>query len=158
MRSVAVGRVTASRYARAALPSSSPVIEPAPPRSRRRAGCALAAVAVLLLAAPRPAAAQLNNPLAPLGGNQTTSTATASAATTTSGTSTGGGSTGVVALVIGVAVVLLAGIAWLIVRDARRAAPMTSRPRGAPPARSADRVRRERERAKAARRQRKRNR
>jgi hypothetical protein len=69
-------------------------------------------------------------------------------------------SKGVIILVLGVAIVLLVGIAYVIVRDARKVAPVSDGQLGeAGPARdSAARLRRRRAKAKAARRQRKRNR
>jgi hypothetical protein len=67
-------------------------------------------------------------------------------------------STGVLILIFGAGGTLLAGIAWVIVRDARRSAPVPDRlPGPSGSARRPDRAR-VRARAKAARRQRKRNR
>lgn len=132
------------------------------PRStsrRRRLGALL--IGLILCASPGIARAQ--NPFAPLP-TQPSSTPTATTpAPTTSATSAGSGlsSTEQIGLV-GAGIVVIAGIAFLIRRDAHARAPVTTRAsasgqRGtAQP--KAKRVEQSRAKAKAARRQRKRNR
>jgi hypothetical protein len=92
-------------------------------------------------------------------GAQTTPTqTTATAATTSTESTTNSKSTIVIALVAAFA--LLIGIAFVIVRDARRMAPVTDSQlsEGRSPRDSAARLQRRRAKAKAARRERKRNR
>jgi len=91
---------------------------------------------------------------------QSEGTTTQPASTKSAETSSNSNSGTLLAIGAGVAVVLLGGVAFVIVRDARRVAPagdadlIESRARS----NAAARVRRRRARAKAARRQRKRNR
>ena len=127
--------------------------------ARSRWACALI-VGLILCAGPGLARAQ--NPFAPLP-SQPSSTTTAAPATTASPTTAGSGLSGVEqGGLIGAGILLIAGIAFLIRRDARAKAPVTSRPsasgqRGTAQPR-AKRVEQSRAKAKAARRQRKRNR
>jgi uncharacterized protein HemX len=90
---------------------------------------------------------------------ETTPTQTTASTPSTQSTSSSNSST-VVVLALAAAVVLLIGIAFVIVRDARKVAPagdgQLTEARSA--RRSAARLRRRRAKAKAARRQRKRNR
>ena len=99
-----------------------------------------------------------SSPFAPLP-QAAPSTPTLTTQATTTSSSDSGLSTGAQVLLFGGGAVLLAAIAWLIVRDARAAAPVDERlhpPRsGSAPPRDRAQARR---RAKAARRQRKRNR
>jgi hypothetical protein len=95
----------------------------------------------------------------------TTPTATAttpSSPSTSSSSSNGGLSTGASFAIVGGAVVLIAAIAFVIMRDAHRAAPVKAREAALagdrPAPGRAERLRRQRERAKQARRSRKRNR
>ena len=92
------------------------------------------------------------------GGQETTPTRTEPTESTES-TSTSKSST-VVILALGAAIVVLAGIAFVIVRDARRVAPVGEAhvSEGGSARDSAARLRRRRAKAKAARHQRKRNR
>lgn len=93
----------------------------------------VALFAGLLLALPSAATAQAGNPLSPGLPNQgaTPTTTTAPALPTTSTTSTAGDSGlsggGVLAIAIG-ALVILGGISLFIWRDARRRAPVRTRP------------------------------
>lgn len=92
------------------------------------------------------------------GQGETTTTQTATtAASSSSGTSNSGS---LLLVGSGVAIVLLGGIAFVIVRDARRVAPAAEAklPDAGSRGNSAVRMRRRRARAKAARQQRKRNR
>jgi hypothetical protein len=100
------------------------------------------------------------------GGNEA-STSTATTATTptrANGTETGSSSNSakLILIAIAAAVVLLSAIGFVIVRDARRVAPVTEGElldaRGGNAAAAAARLRRRRAKAKAARQQRKRNR
>lgn len=86
---------------------------------------------------------------------QTTATTAAPESTTSSAKSST-----VVILVLGTAIALLLGIGFVILRDARRVAPVAEGQlaEGSSPRHSEQRLRRRRARAKAARRQRKRNR
>ena len=118
-------------------------------------------VLVALLIALSPAVAAAQNPLGPLP-SQPTQTPTLSVPTTSTTPSTSGGglSTTEQIAVFGAGIVLIGGIAFLIRRDARSAAPVTTRalsdaPRATVKPR-AKRVEQSRARAKAARRQRKR--
>jgi hypothetical protein len=107
---------------------------------------------------PAALAGSLNNELAEKAQTAepettTTTTTRASSESTTSSSKT-------LVLVGGAAGVLLAAIAFVIVRDARRVAPVSDGPVGeaAGARHSAEQLRRRRARAKAAKRQRKRNR
>jgi hypothetical protein len=117
-------------------------------------------LAALILGA-MPAVAAAQNPFAPLP-TQPTQTPTATAPTTSSPSTSGGGlsSTEQIAL-FAAGVLLIAGIAFLIRRDAHAQAPV-KRPTGTGPRATikprAKRVERSRAKAKAARRQRKRTR
>jgi hypothetical protein len=87
--------------------------------------------------------------------NTTTSTTASSSSSSSSGASTGT----VLVLGVGAAVLLLGGIAFVIMRDARSVAPVGDGPVTGRPARDpAVTMRKRRAKAKAARRQRKRNR
>jgi hypothetical protein len=93
------------------------------------------------------------------GGPETTPTKTATTATTETNTSTSTNSSKVVLLALIAAVALLVGIAFVIVRDARRMAPVEDGALSGGPARdTAAQMRKRRAKAKAARRQRKRTR
>ena len=116
-------------------------------------------LAVLALAAPAPALAQ-SSPFAPLPPSAPDSSTQAPPppAATTSATDSGGLGTMGDILVYGAGALLLLGMGWLIVRDARRRAPVEERvpqPKGT---HSPQRHARARAKAKAARAQRKRNR
>jgi hypothetical protein len=137
--------------------------------SRRLAACALCLAVVMALAgfvAPRAMSAGLggSGALSELTQGQPETTAstpkTATGTTSTETTNSDSNSRLLLVLGVGAAVVLLGGIAFVIVRDARRVAPVgdgDSLERGS--ARdSAARLRRRRAKAKAARQQRKRNR
>lgn len=128
--------------------------------------CALCLTALLGLAAVSPAASVAAN----LGGGgalgeltegapEETKTATTST-TTNSSTSEPTNSHTLILLVVVAAVLLLSGIAFAIVRDARRVAPASEQEmiQGSSAAETAARMRKRREKAKAARKQRKRNR
>lgn len=125
--------------------------------SPRRAALALVVGA---LAAPASVHAQSANPLQGLPPAPPPTTATTPVVSTgSSSRSRGGGVSGTAeGAIIGGALVLLLGIGYLIVRDARSAAPVPERAPGDTRTGAAERRRRERARAKAARRQRKRNR
>jgi hypothetical protein len=123
-----------------------------------RRGVQAVLVCVLLLASPTAASAQ--TPFAPLP-SEPSATTTATTASTTSTPSTPGNLSGneQIVLIVG-GLVLIAGIAFLIRRDAHAKAPVTARPsasgqRGTAQPR-AKRVERSRAKAKAGRRQRKR--
>jgi hypothetical protein len=133
--------------------------------SLRVGACALCLAAVLALplaAAPVALGASLGggNALSELteGSAETETTPTTTTATTTS--SEPRNSHTVIAIVLGVAVVLLAGVAFAIARDARRVAPATDGEliEGSTARHSEAALRKRRAKAKAARRQRKRNR
>ena len=135
---------------------------------RSGGGCSPAAAlccALLALVQPRTARAageSLNSPTlneltnAPPEQTQTTRT------TTSTKSSESGGSTSrtLILTALGAAVVLLSGIGYVIVRDARRVAPAGDADLDAtrPGRDNATRIRKRRARAKAARQQRKRNR
>jgi hypothetical protein len=117
-------------------------------------------ISVLALAALPAAAVAQQNPLAPLP-QAPPDTSTVQVQTTSNTSSTtddsGLGTTGDL-LLYGAGALLLGGIAWLVVRDARRRAPveeLPSQPRGT---HSPQRHARARAKAKAAKQQRKRNR
>ena len=110
------------------------------------------------LSAPVALAQQLGNPIAPLAPAGTTTT-TVVTANSSSSSSSIGASTGVAILVVAVALLLIAGIAWYIVRDARSHSPVREGALAAPrPRRSVEQRERDRKAAKRARQQRKRNR
>jgi hypothetical protein len=92
------------------------------------------------------------------GQPEETKTSTTSTTSTSSGEPTN--SHTVILLVLAAAVLLLSGIAFVIVRDARRVAPATEREmiQGSSASETAARLRKRRAKAKAARKQRKRNR
>jgi ABC-type Fe3+ transport system permease subunit len=133
----------------------------------RRRGASLCVCAVLALAlagfATAPAAFSApvggGNALSELTEPQQQTTPTQTTATTATTESTSNSST-VVLLALVAAVALLIAIAFVIVRDARRVAPVADAQlsEGGSARDSAARLRRRRARAKAARRQRKRNR
>ncbi len=136
---------------------------PANPRTTaRRRGSRACLVAVLLVLSPATAAAQSPaNPFQPLPNQPAPTVATPTAATTTSSTSAAGNlsSTDQIGLIVA-GLLLIAGIAYLIRRDAHARAPVASRA-GGPVARGttqprAKRVERSRAKAKAGRQQRKR--
>jgi hypothetical protein len=93
------------------------------------------------------------------GGREATPTRTTASTASTESTSSSNSSS-VILLALGAAIVLLLGIAFVIVRDARRVAPAgeVGMTEGRSARDSAARLRRRRAKAKAARRQRKRNR
>jgi hypothetical protein len=116
-------------------------------------------LAVLALAvAPATAAHAQSNPLAPLPQTpQDTTTVVQAPVNNTTTDDSGLGTTGDI-LLYGTGLLLLIGIAWLVVRDARRRAPVedtVSQPHGT---HSPQRHARARKKAKAAKAQRKRNR
>jgi hypothetical protein len=130
----------------------------------RAAGLCAGAVLAFGLAGPgAPAALSAglapNAPLQELtgGAGETTPTRTT---TSTASTETTSNSSTVIVLALAAAAVLLIGIAFVIVRDARRVAPVPDGqlPGGAAARDPAAELRRRRAKAKAARRQRKRNR
>jgi hypothetical protein len=124
----------------------------------RRRGCRACLIALALLLSPATAAAQ--NPFTPLP-SQPAQTVTTPPPVTTSSTSGIGNLSGTEQiLLIGAGILLIAGIAFLIRRDARAKAPVTTRAaasaqRGTAQPR-AKRVEQSRARAKAGRKQRKR--
>ena len=132
--------------------------------SRRAFLIAALALAVLVgvwALAPVALAGSLNNELAEKVQQQEAETPSTTTTTTTSSTSESGGSnTKTLVIVASAAGVVLAVIAFVIVRDARRVAPVTETQFGetALARHSAARLRRRRARAKAARKQRRRNR
>jgi hypothetical protein len=121
--------------------------------------CALLALGAAAAHAPTAISAGLNNPLGELSERESTTTPTKTATTTTESNSSSNSSK-VVVLALLAAVALLVGIAFVIVRDARRVAPVTDAElgEGGSARDPAARLRRRRAKAKAARRQRKRNR
>jgi|HubBroStandDraft_2_1064218.scaffolds.fasta_scaffold154094_2 hypothetical protein len=93
------------------------------------------------------------------GGQETTPTTTATTATTETSTTSSSNSSKVILLALVAAVALLVGIAFVIVRDARRVAPVEDGVVTGGSARdTAAQMRKRRAKAKAARRQRKRTR
>jgi hypothetical protein len=93
-------------------------------------------------------------------GGQTTPTTTTATTSTEASTSTTSNSKSLILVALGAAIALLIGIAYFIVRDARRVAPAGDAVfnEGGPSSRDpAAQLRRRRARAKAARQQRKRN-
>ena len=136
--------------------------------SRRPASIALAVVLATLAVATAPATALAqSSPFAPLPSEQTTTEQQQPQTVTTTSVPTqgaGGLKTWQSLLIIAAGVVLLGGLAWVIVRDARRRAPVTAG-QSESPGPSADTHRRgqhtkqrQRARNKAARAQRRRNR
>src|SRR3954466_884139 len=113
---------------------------------------ALVIIVLALAAAPAGAARAQSNPLAPLpqAPQDTTTVVQAPANTNTSTDDSGLGTAGDI-LLYGTGLLLLVGIAWLVVRDARRRAPVdehpVSQPRGT---HSPQRHARARAKAKAA--------
>jgi uncharacterized protein HemX len=128
--------------------------------------CALCLTAMLGLAAVAPTTSVAANiggggALSELTEGTPEETKTSTTATTTSTSSSEPtNSHTVILLVVAAAIVLLSGIAFAIVRDARRVAPATEQEmiQGSSASETAARLRRRREKAKAARKQRKRNR
>ncbi len=100
------------------------------------------------------------NELAEGGKEETTPAKTTSTSTTSTSSSSGSSTTTILILGLGAAALLLGGIAFVIVRDARRVAPVSDglATGGRSGRDSAAELRRRRAKAKAARRQRKRNR
>jgi hypothetical protein len=129
--------------------------------------CALCLTAMLGLAAVAPTTSVAANigggggALSELteGAPEETKTSTTATTTSTSSSEPTNSHT-VILLVVAAAIVLLSGIAFAIVRDARRVAPATEQEmiQGSSASETAARLRRRREKAKAARKQRKRNR
>jgi hypothetical protein len=120
---------------------------------------ALIRAVIALAVAPATAAHAQSSPLAPLpqAPQDTTTVVQAPPNNTTSTDDSGLGTAGDV-LLYGSGLILLIGIAWLVVRDARRRAPVeetVSQPRGT---HSPQRHAHARAKAKAAKQQRKRNR
>jgi hypothetical protein len=135
--------------------------------SRRRRGVSFAAFAAIwvicacALAPAALAAGTLNNELAEKVQQQEAETPATTATTNASSSSESGGSNTKTLVIAGSAAgALLAAIAFVIVRDARRVAPVADTQLGdaAVARRSATQLRRRRAKAKAARQQRKRNR
>jgi hypothetical protein len=122
--------------------------------------CALLALGAAAVNAPAAMSAGLNNPLGELSESESAATPTKTATTASTETNSSSNSSKVVILALLAAGALLVGIAFVIVRDARRVAPITDAElaEGGPARDSAARLRRRRAQAKAARRQRKRNR
>jgi hypothetical protein len=125
---------------------------------------ALTVVFTLALALPGVAVAQ-SDPFGPLPQQAPTQpTPGPTPVPPTPNTSSGGGLSGLgIGLIVAAGVILLLGIGWLIVRDARRRAPvdeaaLRAGPRGSQTPHSPERQARARAKSKAARRQRKRNR
>jgi hypothetical protein len=158
----ALGVVRVRRYARRVSGH-----RPRPPRCRP-ASLLLCAILVLALAgaaAPASSSAAVEQGTG-LGENELSKQAQEEAATETTATkastesSTSTKSQGVVLGLIGAAIVVLIGVAFVIVRDARKVAPAGDGPlaESRSPGNSANRMRKRRARAKAARQQRKRNR
>ena len=122
--------------------------------------CALLALGAPAVHAPTAMSAGLNNSLGELSERGSATTPTKTATTASTETNSSSNSSTVVVLALLAAGALLVGIAFVIVRDARRVAPVTDAElaEGGPARDSAARLRRRRAQAKAARRQRKRNR
>ena len=133
---------------------------------RRRQGTSLAAcvlLALTLACASAPvalAAGSLNNELAEKAQQQGAETTTAATVRTSSTSESNSSNTKTLVIVASAAGALLAAIAFVIVRDARRVAPVTDTAMGetGTSRRSAAELRRRRAKARAARQQRKRNR
>jgi hypothetical protein len=131
------------------------------PRYRTASLCLLGVVLALSLApAARSAPLSGNGALGELTGGGTETTTPAQTTTTATESTSTSKSTSVVILGVGAAIVVLAGVAFVIVRDARRVAPVADGQlaSGGPARDQAARMRQRRAKAKAARRQRKRNR
>ena len=150
-----------SRYARDVPSRLRPVSLNLRPRA-----CALCLAAVLALAAagtvvPGALAANLGNggALSQLTEGEPEETKTSTTSTSTSSSEPTNNHT-VILLALAAAVLLLSGIAFVIVRDARRVAPATEREmiQGSSASDTAVQLRKRRAKAKAARKQRKRNR
>jgi hypothetical protein len=155
----ALGVRVCSRYARQ-VPSR---VRPIP--LRLRAGACLLCLAAMLALAGTGAAPALATSLSSEGAlGQLTEAAPEETNTTTTATSTSSAepttSHTTILLVLAAAVLVLSGIAFVIVRDARRVAPATEREmiEGSAASDTAARMRKRRAKAKAARQQRKRNR
>ena len=136
-------------------------------RRRWLSVCACALMASLALAvplAPAAIAAGLNegavSQLTEGGGEEETSATSTAASTKTASSSSSSTSSTVLIVVVGAAVVLLSGVAFVIMRDARRVPPATDVEfaQGSVSRHSEAAMRRRRAKAKAARKQRKRNR
>jgi hypothetical protein len=129
--------------------------------SRRVASLFVCAVLALALAAPATTFAALggSSAFSELTEGQAETTPTQTTATTTATETSSSNSSSVLVLVMGAAVLLLAGIAFMIVRDARSVAPAGDGLLGGGGSRrdTAAMMRKRRAKAKAARRQRKQN-
>jgi hypothetical protein len=155
-----LGAAAVRRYARRVRRLSDP--------TRRRllaSACALCLAAVpMLTGASVPAASAAGfegGALNKLTEGQEAETSTTSTAANTTKSESTGTSQSILFIVVGTAVVLLAGVAFVIMRDARRVAPATDvefAQGGGSARRSEEALRRRRAKAKAARQQRKRNR
>lgn len=120
---------------------------------------ALFATLALSVLAPAAALAEVSNPFGGANPSQQEEAEKAKAEQTKASTSTSKGlPSDVVIGGLAVAGLLLAGIAYMIVRDARGLAPVGDGPTGGPSSHAAARLRKRRAKAKQARRQRKRNR
>lgn len=157
----AIGSRPCSRYARDVPSRPHPVS-----LNLRRRACALWLAAVLAAGlagslAPAAIAANLNNggALGQLTEGEPEETKTSTKSTTNTNSEPTNDHT-VILLGFAAAVVLLSGIAFVIVRDARRVAPATEREmiQGSSASDTAVRLQKRRAKAKAARKQRKRNR
>ncbi len=143
--------------------SSSRRIAP-PRRSLTACLCVIGALTLCLAATPPAMSATAvggGNAFSELtqGGQETTPTTTATTATTETSTTSSSNSSKVILLALVAAVALLVGIAFVIVRDARRVAPVEDGALTGGSARdTAAQMRKRRAKAKAARRQRKRTR
>ena len=122
--------------------------------------CALLALGAAATHAPTARSAGLSDPLGELSEREAATTPTTTSTTASTESNSSSNSSTVVVLALLAAGALLVGIAFVIVRDARRMAPVTDTElaEGGPARDSAARLRRRRAKAKAARRQRKRNR
>lgn len=136
-------------------------------RTRRRllaSACALCLATLPMLAGASVQAASAagfeGGSLNKLTEGQEAETSTTSTAANTTKSESTGTSSSILFIVVGTAVVLLAGVAFVIMRDARRVAPATDVEfaQAASARRSEEALRRRRAKAKAARQQRKRNR
>jgi len=135
-------------------------------RSVLASACALCLVAMPTLAgacAPVASAASFNEggALNKLTEGQETETSATSTTNTSKSSESSTTSASILLIVVGAAVVLLVGVAFVIFRDARRVAPATDvefAQGGATARHSEEALRRRRAKAKAARQQRKRNR
>ncbi|HEY3960726.1 MAG TPA: hypothetical protein VGL68_09470 [Solirubrobacteraceae bacterium] len=142
---------------------SSPRIAP-PRRGLMACLCVIGALTLCLTATPAAMSATAvggGNAFSELtqGGQETTPTTTATTATTETSTTSSSNSSKVVLLALVAAVALLIAIAFVIVRDARRVAPVEDGALTGGPARdTAAQMRKRRAKAKAARHQRKRTR